>query len=164
MAHGIEARVPFLDLDFLTTAMLIEPEAKRPDKGKGKPEKYVLRKAFDTPEDPWLPKEILWRQKEQFGDGVGYNWIDSVIEHAGAQVSDAEMVNAARRYPYNTPDTKEAYYFRKIFEKFFPGEATARTVLKWIPKWQTNTDPSGRVADHHEQHVDEIRKEVPATT
>ena len=164
MAHGIEARVPFLDLDFLTTAMLIEPSAKRPDKSSGKPEKYVLRKAFDTPEDPWLPKEILWRQKEQFGDGVGYSWIDSVVEYAAARVSDAEMAGAADKYPYNTPDTKEAYYFRKIFEKFFPGEATARTVLKWIPKWQSNTDPSGRVADHHEQHVDEIRKGVPATT
>ncbi len=157
MAHGIEARVPFLDLDFLQTAMLTGPAAKRPDKQQGKPEKYILRRAFDTPEDPWLPAHILWRQKEQFGDGVGYSWIDSVVEYTSSQVSDAEMAAAADKYPHNTPDTKEAYYFRKVFEKLFPGEATARTVLRWIPRWQSNTDPSGRVADHHEKHVEDIQ-------
>ena len=157
MAHGIEARVPFLDLDFLRTAMLTEPAAKRPDKQQGKLEKYILRRSFDTPEDPWLPAHILWRQKEQFGDGVGYSWIDSVVEFTASQVSDAEMAGAAKKYPHNTPDTKEAYYFRKVFEKLFPGEATARTVLKWIPRWQSNTDPSGRVADHHEKHVEDIQ-------
>jgi len=161
MAHGIEARVPFLDLDFLKTAMLIDPSEKRPDKSKGRPEKYVLRKAFDTPEDPWLPKEILWRQKEQFGDGVGYSWIDSVVEFTARQVSDAEMATAAGRFPYNTPDTKEAYYYRQVFEHHFPSEAAAHTVLKWIPKWQNNTDPSGRVADHHEKHVDDLLKKEP---
>ena len=156
MAHGIEARVPFLDKEFLKTAMLMEPAAKRPDKRHGRPEKYVLRKAFDTPDRPWLPHHILWRQKEQFGDGVGYSWIDSVVAYTDSQVSDAEMASAAERFPYNTPDTKEAYFFRKVFEHHFPGEAAARTVLKWIPRWQANTDPSGRVADQHEKHVDDL--------
>ncbi len=164
MAHGIEARVPFLDLSFLETAMLIKPSDKRPDRSKNKPEKYVLRKAFDTPEDAWLPDHILWRQKEQFGDGVGYRWIDSVVDFAENHVSDKEFKKAAQRYPYNTPDTKEAYLFRKLFEKHYPGEGSARTVVKWIPKWQTNTDPSGRVADQHEKHVEDISKKGVITT
>jgi asparagine synthase (glutamine-hydrolysing) len=86
-----------------------------------------------------------------------------VVEYATAQVSDAEMATAAEKYSYNTPDTKEAYYFRRVFEGYFPGEAPAQTVLRWVPRWQSNTDPSGRVADHHEKHVDKIRKGMPAT-
>jgi asparagine synthase (glutamine-hydrolysing) len=149
MAWGLEARVPFLDKGFLQTAMSMRPDFKRPDRSKGKIEKWVIRKAFDTKEDPYLPEEILWRQKEQFSDGVGYGWIDSLKEYCSKMVSDEEFATAAEKYPHNTPDTKEAYYFRKIFEKFYPQDHCLKTVLKWIPKWQKNTDPSGRAADIH---------------
>lgn len=160
MAHGLEARVPFLDRGFLDVAMSIRPEFKRPDRANGICEKYILRKAFDTPEDPYLPQEILWRQKEQFGDGVGYNWIDSVIEHGKNSVTDEEFACAAELFPHNTPDTKEAFYFRKLFHKHFPQDTAALTVLKWIPKWQKNTDPSGRVCDNHDKRVEDIQKVI----
>ena len=149
MATGLEARVPFLDLNFLETAMTFEPNCKRPDRANGKIEKWPLRTAFDDKEDPYLPEEILWRQKEQFGDGVGYSWIDSVKEHCNKIVKDEEFAQAAVLYPHNTPDTKEAFYFRKVFAKHFPEEHSLKTVLKWIPKWQKNTDPSGRAAEIH---------------
>jgi len=157
MAHGLEARVPFLDKDFLATIMAFEPLSKRPDKPNGIIEKNILRMAFDDKENPYLPDSVLWRQKEQFGDGVGYNWIDSVIAHTKAKVSDAEFATAAQRFPHNTPDTKEAFYFRAIFEKHYPQAIAAKTVLKWVPKWQKNTDPSGRVADVHEMKVEDIQ-------
>ena len=149
MAWGLEARVPFLDKGFLQVAMSMRPDIKRPDRSKNKIEKWVVRKAFDIKEDPYLPDEILWRQKEQFSDGVGYGWIDSLKEYCSKMVSDKEFATAAEKYPHNTPDTKEAFYFRKIFEKFYPQDHSLKTVLKWIPKWQKNTDPSGRAADIH---------------
>jgi asparagine synthase (glutamine-hydrolysing) len=149
MASGLEARVPFLDKDFLQTAMSLHPKFKRPDRAEGKIEKWPLRMAFNVKDDPYLPDEILWRQKEQFGDGVGYNWIDSVKAYCSKIISDAEFALAAKRFPHNTPDTKEAYYFRKVFEKHYPEEQSLKTVLKWIPKWQKNTDPSGRAAEIH---------------
>ncbi|MGS2739002.1 asparagine synthase B [Sinomicrobium sp. M5D2P17] len=148
MAHGLEARVPFLDKSFLQTAMEIMPEFKQPKTYDGV-EKYILRKAFDTPERPFLPDEVLWRQKEQFSDGVGYNWIDMLIAHCASRVTDAELASAAEKYPINTPATKEAYFYREIFHKHFPQESAARTVKKWIPKWQENTDPSGRANAAH---------------
>lgn len=156
MAHSLEARVPFLDRGFLDTVMPFRPEDKRPDKSIGKPEKYILRAAFDDKEDPFLPSEILWRQKEQFGDGVGYGWIDGVIDYCNRQISDEEFSQATTLFPYNTPDTKEAFYFRKVYERFFPQEHAIKTVLKWIPKWQKNTDPSGRVCDNHFEHIDNL--------
>jgi asparagine synthase (glutamine-hydrolysing) len=149
MAHGLEARVPFLDKEFLDTVMVFRPEDKRPDRSIGKIEKYILRKAFDIKDDPFLPDSILWRQKEQFGDGVGYNWIDGVVEYCNKIVSDEELASAEERFPYNTPDTKEAYYFRTLYEKHFPQESAVKSVLKWVPKWQRSTDPSGRVCDSH---------------
>ncbi|MFM7896483.1 MAG: asparagine synthase-related protein, partial [Flavobacterium sp.] len=112
-------------------------------------EKYILRKAFDTPEKPFLPEEILWRQKEQFSDGVGYNWIDTLIEYCSSQVTDEEFEKAKQFFPYNTPVTKEAFYYRRIFHKHFPQESAAQTVRKWIPKWQENQDPSGRANAAH---------------
>ena len=154
MAHGIEARVPFLDRNFLDVAMSINAESKQPMRAMGKPEKYILRAAFDTQEDPFLPAEILWRQKEQFSDGVGYSWIDGLVEFCNNAVSDAEFATAEARFPHNTPTTKEAFYFRNIFEELFPQESAIKSVLKWIPKWQKNTDPSGRVADVHEKRID----------
>jgi asparagine synthase (glutamine-hydrolysing) len=148
MAHGLEARVPFLDKAFLDMSMLIDAKEKQPSTYNGV-EKYILRKAFDTPETPYLPQEILWRQKEQFSDGVGYNWIDQLIEYCESKVTDAQLEDAADRFPYNTPMTKEAYFYRDIFHKHFPQKSAAQTVRKWIPKWQENEDPSGRANAAH---------------
>ena len=148
MAHGLEARVPFLDKAFLDLAIKIQPEEKMPKTYDGI-EKYILRKAFDTPEKPFLPEEILWRQKEQFSDGVGYNWIDTLIEYCASQVTDEEFAKAKSVFPYNTPVTKEAFYYRTIFQKHFPQDSAAQTVRKWIPKWQENQDPSGRANAAH---------------
>ena len=150
MAHGIEARVPFLDKAFLEMAIQIKPEEKQPKTYDGI-EKYILRKAFDTPDKPYLPSEVLWRQKEQFSDGVGYNWIDQLIEYCSSKVSDEQLEQAAQRFPYNTPTTKEAYYYRTIFHQYFPQISAAQTVRKWIPKWQENQDPSGRANTAHVQ-------------
>ena len=157
MAHGLEARVPFLDKAFLDYAMLIKGEEKLPKTYDGV-EKYILRKAFDTPEQPYLPQEVLWRQKEQFSDGVGYNWIDTLIDYCSAQVTDAQMEQAAELFPYNTPATKEAYFYRTLFHKHFPQMSAAQTVRKWIPKWQENQDPSGRANAAHVQADTEIAK------
>ena len=148
MAHGLEARVPFLDKEFLELAIKIKPEEKQPKTYNGI-EKYILRKAFDTPERPYLPEEVLWRQKEQFSDGGGYNWIDTLIEYCTSQVTDADFEMAAKLFPYNTPTTKEAFFYRRIFHKFYPQVSAAETVRKWIPKWQENQDPSGRANAAH---------------
>jgi asparagine synthase (glutamine-hydrolysing) len=157
MAHGLELRVPFLDRNFIDVAMTIRPEDKQPDKG-GKIEKYILRKAFDDKKDPYIPHDILWRQKEQFSDGVGYSWIDGLVKHCNSIVSDEELEMAEQRFPYNTPTTKEAYYYRTIFEKHYPQVSAARSVRKWIPKWQKNADPSGRVCDVHAEKTDDVQK------
>lgn len=157
MAHGLEARVPFLDKAFLDVAMTIKGEEKQPKTYDGK-EKYILRKAFDTPDNPYLPDEVLWRQKEQFSDGVGYSWIDTLIEFCASQVTDEEMEKAAQLFPYNTPATKEAFYYRTIFNKYYPQVSAAQTVRKWIPKWQENQDPSGRANAAHVQADTEIAK------
>jgi len=151
MAWGVEARVPFLDLEFIDVAMGMDAKYKMA--GNGKIEKAVLREAFEGA----LPDAILWRQKEQFSDGVGYGWIDGLKAHAEQQVSDREFAAAAARYPFNTPATKEAYFYRRIFEQHFPGEACAATVpggksiacsspaaLAWDPAFAGAADPSGR--------------------
>lgn len=155
MAWGLEARVPFLDKEFLEMAMLISPTQKccvsNSQSGK-KTEKYILRMAF---EDGYLPDEILWRQKEQFSDGVGYGWIDGLKAHADKIVSDQEFKLATERYPYNTPLTKEAYWYRQIFEEHFPYARAEETVSKWIPRteWEgVDADPSGRSQGVHEEH------------
>lgn len=157
MAHGLEARVPFLDKSFLDVSMLIKAEEKQPKTYEGI-EKYILRKAFDTPDTPYLPEEVLWRQKEQFSDGVGYSWIDTLIEYCSSQVTDEQMDTAKERFSYNTPTTKEAYFYRDIFHKYFPQVSAAQTVRKWIPKWQENQDPSGRANSAHVQADTEIAK------
>lgn len=160
MAHGLEARVPFLDKSVLSTAMRFKPETKRPSREKGIIEKNVLRMAFDDKENPYLPQEILWRQKEQFSDGVGYNWIDGLIAFCNTQVSDELFATREERFPYNTPTTKEAFYYRSIFEKHYPSLTAAKTVMKWVPKWQKNDDPSGRVCDNHDQKVEALKHAV----
>jgi asparagine synthase (glutamine-hydrolysing) len=161
MAWGVEARVPFLDLEFLDLAMSMDATHKMT--GAGRIEKAVLREAFAGV----LPDEILWRQKEQFSDGVGYGWIDGLKAHAEQAVGDREFAAAAARFPFNTPATKEAYLYRRIFERFFPGEACAATVpggksiacsspaaLAWDPAFAKAADPSGRsVAGVHEAAV-----------
>ena len=157
MAHGLEVRVPFLDKDFLANSMLIKAEEKQPKTYDGK-EKYILRKAFDTPENPYLPDEVLWRQKEQFSDGVGYNWIDQLIEYCSTKVTDIELESASLLFPYNTPTTKEAYYYRTIFYKYYPQSSASETVRKWIPKWQENQDPSGRANAAHVNADTDIAK------
>ncbi|MDT0684773.1 asparagine synthase B [Autumnicola psychrophila] len=162
MAHGLEARVPFLDKQFLKTAIETEPKEKMPSTYDGV-EKYILRKAFDTPERPFLPDEVLWRQKEQFSDGVGYNWIDELIAYAAAHVTDDQMAEAATRFPHNTPATKEAYFYREIFHSHFPQESAAKTVKRWVPKWQADLDPSGRANTSHvastaKKQLDELAK------
>ena len=121
----------------------------------GKMEKWILRKAFDNGET--LPAEVLWRQKEQFGDGVGYSWIDSIRDFVENEVTDQQLATAEFRFPVNTPDTKEGYYYRTIFEGYFPQESAARCVpggksiacstaeaLEWDESFKNNADPSGR--------------------
>jgi asparagine synthase (glutamine-hydrolysing) len=158
MAWGVEARVPFLDLEFLDLAMSFDAAHKMA--GPGRIEKAVLREAFAGA----LPDPILWRQKEQFSDGVGYGWIDGLKAHAEKFVSDAMFAQAALRFPVNPPQTKEAYWYRELFEREFPGEACAKSVpggksiacsspaaIAWDPAFAAAADPSGRaVAGVHE--------------
>jgi asparagine synthase (glutamine-hydrolysing) len=146
MAWGVEARVPFLDTSFLSYAMCIDENllVVKPEQNM---EKWVLRKTFEQGE--YLPYHLLWRQKEQFSDGVGYSWIDSLKAHTESQVSDVEFSTASSLYPINTPTTKEGFYYRKIFERRFC-QAAIPTVVPWVPLWSTNTDPSGRAQAVHE--------------
>jgi len=158
-AWGLEAIVPFLDKDFIKAAMDIDPEFKMIKHDEGRIEKWILRKAFDDEENPYLPKHILYRQKEQFSDGVGYGWIDGIKDHAAKHVTDKMMFNASHIFPFNNPNTKEAYYYRMIFERFFPQNSARLTVpggpsvacstekaIEWDASWSGNLDPSGRAA------------------
>lgn len=150
-AWGVEARVPFLDREFLDVAMSINPKDKLITKGKM--EKQILREAFSD----MLPEEIVWRQKEQFSDGVGYSWIDGIRDFAKSQVSANQLKHAASRFPFNTPVTEEAYLFRTLFEKHFPLASAAECVpggpsvacstpeaVLWDSSLQKMNDPSGR--------------------
>ena len=158
-AWGVEGRVPFLDKEFLDVAMRTNPQAKMcPGKTM---EKRIVREAFAD----MLPEEIAWRQKEQFSDGVGYSWIDTLKKITSEQVTDEQMAHAAERFPINTPLCKEEYYYRSIFEEHFPSESAARSVpheasvacstaiaLEWDEAWKNMNDPSGRaVAGVHEK-------------
>lgn len=162
MAWGLEARVPFLDKAFLEVSMNIDPTEKMFSKGASqevdedglpKMEKYILRKAFDCSPGgkPYLPKSILWRQKEQFSDGVGYSWIDGMKNHANEVVSDDAFAKRQERWSFDVPDTKEAYLIRDIFDGLFPSETAARTAVRWIPRgdWGCAADPSGRSVKIH---------------
>lgn len=163
MAWGVEARVPFLDVEFIEVAMRMDAAHKMVRKGDAGPqrmEKGILRAAFAG----YLPDEILWRQKEQFSDGVGYGWIDGLKAHAEAQVSDRVLAAAAARFPVNPPQSKEAYWYRHLFEQCFPGQAAAQTVpggksiacsspaaIAWDAAFAAMADPSGRAVAgvHH---------------
>lgn len=150
-AWGVEGRVPFLDKEFIDVAMRMNPELKMAKDGKI--EKWVLRKAFED----MLPESVVWRQKEQFSDGVGYNWIDTLKQLAEDEITDEMMANAKFRFPVNTPLNKEEYRYRRIFENHFPSETAASCVpsspsiacstaqaLEWDKAFQNNADPSGR--------------------
>ena len=158
-AWGVEGRVPFLDKEFLDVAMRTNPEAKMcPGKTI---EKKIVREAFAD----MLPEEVAWRQKEQFSDGVGYSWIDTLKKITSDQVSDEQMAHAAERFPINPPRNKEEYYYRSIFAEHFPSDSAARTVpsvpsvacstaeaLAWDESFKNLNDPSGRaVAGVHEE-------------
>lgn len=159
MAWGLEARVPFLDKQFLNVCMDIDPNDKLIKPKEGKIEKYILRKAFDTKGDsntkPYLPDEILWRQKEQFSDGVGYSWIDGLKDLAEKMVTDEQFANPKPEWGNDIPTTKEAYFYRCKFDELFPSKAAASTVMRWIPKaeWGCHEDPSGRYAKIHDAAV-----------
>ncbi|CAG2171049.1 unnamed protein product, partial [Oppiella nova] len=155
LAWGLEARVPFLDIKFLDVAMNVDPKDKMCSSEHI--EKYILRKAFDTSHDPtlepYLPDNILWRQKEQFSDGVGYSWIDSLRDEAERKISDEEFAKRDTRWPDDTPQTKEAFWYRQEFEKWFPEKACTESVVRWVPRtdWGCSPDPSGRSQKVHTQ-------------
>jgi len=157
-AWGIEGRVPFLDKEFMDVAMRINPEDKMIKDGRI--EKWVVRKAFED----MLPESVAWRQKEQFSDGVGYSWIDTLKAVVNEEVTDEQMANAHFRFPIQTPQNKEEYYYRTIFEGHFPSDAAALSVpqepsvacstkiaLEWDEAFKNMNDPSGRaVAKVHD--------------
>ena len=162
-AWGVEGRVPFLDKEFLDVAMRTNPKAKMCSLNGSDPkasmEKRIVREAFED----MLLEEVAWRQKEQFSDGVGYSWIDTLKKITSEAVTDEQMAHAAERFPINTPLCKEEYYYRSIFEEHFPSESAARSVpheasvacstavaLEWDEAWKNMNDPSGRAVGVHE--------------
>ena len=151
MAWGIEGRVPFLDKEFMDVAMRINPEDKMINGERM--EKWVLRKAFES----YLPESVAWRQKEQFSDGVGYSWIDTLKEVVEKAVTDEMMRSAEHRFPIQTPRAKEEYYYRSIFEEHYPSNTASLTVpsvpsiacstptaLAWDASFKNVNEPSGR--------------------
>lgn len=150
-AWGVEGRVPFLDKEFMDVAMRLNPKDKMC--GNGKMEKHILREALGD----YLPHEVAWRQKEQFSDGVGYSWIDSLKEMVNNSVSDDDLAASARRFKINPPNTKEEYFYRSIFEEHFPSDQAAACVpslpsiacsspvaLEWDESFKNQNEPSGR--------------------
>ncbi|OON38806.1 asparagine synthase B [Izhakiella australiensis] len=157
-AWGVEARVPFLDKKFLDVAMTINPADKMCG-SNGKMEKHILRECFAS----YLPESVAWRQKEQFSDGVGYSWIDSLKEIAAQQISDQQLETAHYRFPHNTPGSKEAYLYREIFAELFPIASAAECVpggpsvacssakaIEWDEAFKNMNDPSGRAVGVHQ--------------
>jgi asparagine synthase (glutamine-hydrolysing) len=166
----VEARVPFLDREFLDVAMMLNPEIKLPRNATHpRPiEKWPLRKSFDG----YIPNDILWRQKEQFSDGVGYGWIDALKTTAEREITDGMMRGVADRFPVKTPETKEAYLYRQMFEHHFPWATAVNcvpwersiacstaTALKWDASFSAAADPSGRaVMDIHTEGYKKVRE------
>lgn len=163
-AWGIEGRVPFLDKEFMDVAMRINPKDKMINGERM--EKWVIRKAFES----YLPESVAWRQKEQFSDGVGYSWIDTLKEIVEVEVTDEQMENAHFRFPIQTPQNKEEFYYRTIFEGHFPSDTAALSVpqepsvacstkiaLEWDEAFKNMNDPSGRaIANVHEEAYDGV--------
>ena len=159
-AWGVEGRVPFLDKEFLDVAMRLNPCDKMPKEGRM--EKWILRKAFED----YLPESVAWRQKEQFSDGVGYNWIDTLKAMTAQSVSDDQLANAKYRFPINPPLSKEEYYYRSIFTEHFPSDSAAACVpsvpsvacstpeaLAWDASFLQANDPSGRAVKNVHEHA-----------
>jgi asparagine synthase (glutamine-hydrolysing) len=163
-AWGIEGRVPFLDKEFMDVAMRINPKDKMINGERM--EKWVIRKAFES----YLPESVVWRQKEQFSDGVGYSWIDTLKEIVEVEVTDKQMANAHFRFPIQTPQNKEEFYYRTIFEEHFPSDTAALSVpqepsvacstkiaLEWDEAFKNMNDPSGRaIANVHEEAYGDV--------
>ena len=168
----MEGRVPFLDKEFLDVAMRLNPADKMcqgrflpattGSHGDSHIEKWILREAFED----MLPPAVAWRQKEQFSDGVGYSWIDTLKEMTAREVTDAQFAQAAKRFPVNTPATKEEYYYRAIFSEFFPSESAAACVpheasvacstakaLEWDEAFKHLNEPSGRAVTGVHEHA-----------
>lgn len=156
---GVEGRVPFLDKEFLDVAMRLNPKDKMA--GNGRIEKHILRQAFED----YLPAEVAWRQKEQFSDGVGYNWIDTLKTIASQKVTDEQMASVHHRFPINPPMTKEEYVYRSIYSELFPSDSAAQCVpsvpsvacstpvaLEWDEAFRKNADPSGRAVGNIHEH------------
>ncbi len=165
-AWGIEGRVPFLDKEFMDVAMRLNPKDKMINGERI--EKWVLRKAFED----YLPESVAWRQKEQFSDGVGYSWIDTLKEMVDEKVSDEQLANAHFKFPIQPPNSKEEYYYRSIFTEHFPGDAAALSVpsvpsiacstptaLEWDESFKNMNDPSGRAVANI--HSDAYKKDQP---
>jgi asparagine synthase (glutamine-hydrolysing) len=161
-AWGVEGRVPFLDKEFLDVAMRLNPGDKMITGERI--EKWVLRKAFED----YLPASVAWRQKEQFSDGVGYNWIDTLKALTAREVTDEQLANARYRFPINPPMSKEEYYYRSIFTEHFPSDSAASCVpsvpsvacstaeaLAWDISFRNMIDPSGRAVKN--VHVDSYK-------
>ncbi len=161
-AWGVEGRVPFLDKEFMDVAMRLNPEDKMT--GNGRMEKWILRKAFED----YLPESVAWRQKEQFSDGVGYSWIDTLKDLATREVTDDQLKNAKYRFPVNPPLTKEEYFYRSIFAEHFPTDSAALTVpsvpsvacstpeaIAWDASFSNMNDPSGRAVKNI--HIDSYK-------
>ena len=165
---GVEVRVPFLDLDFINYVMSIDPQDKvcdmesMPDGMHPRMEKYILRKAFDQPEDPYLPESVLYRQKEQFSDGIGYDWVDGLKDYAKRMVSDEAFSDRAERFADDVPTTKELYFLQSLFQEIYPNPSARKTVYKglsvacstpgaihWDPSWANLHEISGRIIDVH---------------
>lgn len=161
-AWGVEGRVPFLDKEFMDVAMRLNPADKM--SGNGRMEKWILRKAFED----YLPADVVWRQKEQFSDGVGYGWIDTLKMMTSRMVTDEQLANARFRFPVNPPLNKEEYYYRSIFAEHFPSDSAAKCVpsvpsvacstpeaLAWDESFRNMNDPSGRSVSS--VHLDPLR-------
>ncbi|MCR9206282.1 MAG: asparagine synthase-related protein, partial [Halobacteriovoraceae bacterium] len=151
MGASVEARVPFLDKEFLEISMRVDPEFKMIKKDRC--EKWILRKAFE--EEGLIPEEVLWRQKEQFSDGVGYSWVDGLKELAESVVSEELYEIREKLYPHQVPLSKEAFMYRELFEQAYSHPDVKKQVKRWIPKWQDyNIDPSGRANTVHVASVE----------
>ncbi len=155
MGASLEARVPFLDKEFLEVSMAVDPELKVI--GSGRPEKWVLRQAFA--QEHLIPESILWRQKEQFSDGVGYSWVDELKALAERVVRQDRFDKRQELYPYHTPATKEAFMYRELYSQSFQHPDSEKQVQRWIPRWQDyDCDPSGRANVGHKATY--VKKEV----
>ncbi|XP_072179083.1 asparagine synthetase [glutamine-hydrolyzing]-like [Diadema setosum] len=159
-AHGLELRVPFLDHHFTSYFLSLPKELRHPNKGI---EKYLIRKSFE--DTGLLPNEILWRPKEAFSDGVSSmkkSWYEVLQEHIDTQVNDSMLEDSPKRFPFNPPRSKEAYYYREVFEKYYPGRS-AWIPYMWMPRWIQATDPSARTLKHYkDSEVEDKKSDVQA--